>query len=98
MAVTLNLTSQEVDLHRKAGESLYGKGHPVTLVIREFGQFLRISRTLHTARRNHVPGSFVSPTKWKPGQSGNPSGRISDKKDIARQIARSVFESGVKRE
>jgi hypothetical protein len=39
VAVNLKLTSQEVDLYRKAGEALYGKGHPVTLVIRELANW-----------------------------------------------------------
>jgi hypothetical protein len=39
VAVTLNLTIQEADLYRKAGEALYGKGHPVTLVIRELANW-----------------------------------------------------------
>jgi hypothetical protein len=50
----------------------------------------------HTPRGyfNHGPdrNPKIRPTQWKPGQSGNPSGRISDKKDIAKQIARAVFE------
>jgi hypothetical protein len=51
----------------------------------------------HTPRGyfNHGPdrNPKIRPTQWKPGQSGNPSGRISDKKDIAKQIARAVFEN-----
>jgi hypothetical protein len=35
VAVTLKLTSQEVDLYRKAGEALYGRGHPDGVVVRE---------------------------------------------------------------
>jgi hypothetical protein len=51
----------------------------------------------HTPRgfTNHGPdrNPKIRPTKWLPGESGNPSGRISDKRDIARQIARAVFEN-----
>jgi hypothetical protein len=50
----------------------------------------------HTPRGyfNHGPtrNPKIRPTQWKPGQSGNPLGRISDKNDIAKQIARAVFE------
>jgi hypothetical protein len=44
---------------------------------------------------NHGPNRNpkIRPTQWKPGQSGNPSGRISDKRDIAKLIARAVFEN-----
>jgi uncharacterized protein DUF5681 len=33
----------------------------------------------------------LNPNKWKPGQSGNPSGR--PKHDVAREIAKAVFEN-----
>jgi len=40
VAVTLKLTEQDLELFRKAGESLYGKGHPVprSTVIRELAK------------------------------------------------------------
>jgi rRNA-processing protein FCF1 len=40
VAVTLKLTEQDVDLFRKAGETLYGKNHPVprSTVIRELAK------------------------------------------------------------
>ena len=47
----------------------------------------------HTPRGFTNHAKHVNPALWKPGQSGNPSGRISDKKDIAKQIARAVFEN-----
>jgi hypothetical protein len=62
---------------------------------REYGQGKHPNS--HTPRGyfNHGPdrNPKIRPTQWKPGQSGNPSGRISDKKDIAKQIARAVFEN-----
>jgi hypothetical protein len=51
----------------------------------------------HTPRGYFKHGPDRNPnirvTQWKPGQSGNPSGRISDKRDVAKQIARAVFEN-----
>lgn len=46
----------------------------------------------HTAvgKRFAILG-HAAPNKWKPGQSGNPSGR--PKNDIAREIAKAVFEN-----
>lgn len=40
MAVTLKLSEQDVDLFRKAGETLYGKDHPVprSTLIRELAK------------------------------------------------------------
>jgi hypothetical protein len=41
--------------------------------------------------KRYNPAEHLNPTKWKPGQSGNPSGMI--KNDVARQIAKAVFEN-----